>query len=238
MPSSPKIWSDGLADGKSETTTTKPAPRRRRRDKGTGADNGEARQRLLAAAKEEFARFGLMGARVDLIARRANANKQLIYYHFGDKEGLYAAVLEEAYRDIRIRERKLDLAAMDPASAMRKLIEFTFDYIVANPAFVSLLTDENVHQGVHIKHSRVLRELRSPFVELLAETLQRGEADGVFRKNVDPTQFYISLAGMCFFYFNNVHTLSVLFSKNLRAPASIRARRAHILDFVMASLRP
>ena len=210
-------------------------PRRRARPE---AYDESSRARLLAAAKEEFARLGLMGARVDLIARRANVNKQLIYYHFRDKDGLYAAVLEEVYRDIRLRERQLDLGALTPEAAMRRLVEFTFDYVAANPAFVALLTDENVHGGVHLQNSKVLANLRSPFVELIAKTLERGAAAGVFRAGVDPAQFYISLAGMSFFYFTNIHTLSALFARDLRAPASLVRRRAHILDFVMSSLRP
>lgn len=212
-------------------------PVRRRRGRTVG-DSESSRTRLLAAAKEEFSRFGLMGARVDLIARRADVNKQLIYYHFGDKDGLYAAVLEEIYRDIRLRERELDLGALKPEEAMRRLVEFTFDYVAANPAFVALLTDENVHGGVHLQNSQVLADLRSPFVGMIAETLARGAEKGVFRPGVDPAQFYISLAGMSFFYFTNIHTLSALFAKDLRAPAALKRRRAHVLDIIMASLRP
>lgn len=238
MPLSPPTWIDGLPDDDlppAAGAAPKAPPRRRTQSAG---DAASSRARLLAAAKEEFARFGLMGARVDLIARRADVNKQLIYYHFRDKDGLYAAVLEEIYRDIRLRERQLDLGALNPEAAMRRLVEFTFDYVAANPAFVALLTDENVHGGVHLQNSEVLADLRSPFVGLIAETLERGATKGVFRAGVDPAQFYISLAGMSFFYFTNIHTLSALFAKDLRAPASVGRRRAHILDFVLASLRP
>jgi TetR/AcrR family transcriptional regulator len=241
MPLSPLIWIDGLPDDDRSPITpaggkTAKTPRRRRSQPARDADSTSAR--LLAAAKVEFARYGLMGARVDLIARRADVNKQLIYYHFRDKDGLYAAVLEEIYIDIRMRERQLDLGALTPEAAMRRLIEFSFDYVAANPAFVALLTDENVHGGVHLQNSKVLNDLRSPFVGLIAETLERGVAEGVFRPGVDPAQFYISFAGMSFFYFTNVHTLSALFAKDLRAPLAVGRRRAHILDFVMASLRP
>lgn len=213
------------------------SPRRRRSPTARG-DNDETRARLLAAAREEFARAGLAGARVDLIARRAEVNKQLIYYHFGDKDGLYAAVLEEAYRDIRMRERELDLEAQDTVEAMRRLVCFSFDYVVETPEFVALLTDENMHRAAHIRHSAVLDELRPRFVGLIAQTLERGAREGVFRKGIDPEQFYISVAGMAFFYFTNIHTLSVLFDHDLRRPDAIARRRAHILDFVLAALRP
>ena len=52
------------------------------------------RERIMAAAKEEFAAFGIAGARVDRIARAAKANKSQIYEYFGNKEKLFEIVLE------------------------------------------------------------------------------------------------------------------------------------------------
>jgi AcrR family transcriptional regulator len=53
-----------------------------------------SRERLIDAAREEFAANGYAGARVDAIAKRAGLNKQLISHHFGGKRGLYRAVEE------------------------------------------------------------------------------------------------------------------------------------------------
>ncbi len=64
---------------------------------------------LLAVATEEFARDGFFGARVDKIAARSRTTKRMIYYYFQDKRGLYTAVLEKAYADIRAREQALEL---------------------------------------------------------------------------------------------------------------------------------
>jgi TetR/AcrR family transcriptional regulator len=224
-----------------DTPAPEPEPPRtalRRRSRGGRGENEETRRRLLSAAREEFARAGLMGARVDVIAQRAEVNKQLIYYHFGDKTGLYTAVLEEAYLDIRQRESELDLDAQDSEGAMRRLVGFTIDYLVQNPEFVALLTDENMHRAVHIQDSRILVDLRPRFVGLIAKTLARGAEEGVFRTGIDPEEFYISIAGMTFFYVSNIHTLSVLFGRDLQDPEAIARRRAHILDFVFAALRP
>jgi AcrR family transcriptional regulator len=69
--------------------TGEPQERRRR------AAPGFNEQRILDVATREFARKGLAGARVDEIARRAGVNKQLLYYYFKNKEGLYNAVLAE-----------------------------------------------------------------------------------------------------------------------------------------------
>jgi len=61
---------------------------------------------------------------VDAIARHARLNKQLVYHYFGSKNGLYQAVLEQAYADIRAREQSLVLADLPPERALRKLVLF------------------------------------------------------------------------------------------------------------------
>ena len=82
-------------------------------------DPAATRQKLLAAARREFAESGLAGARVDEIAARAGVNKQLVYHYFGDKDALYLAVLEWVYEEIRAQERKLNLEGLPPERAIR-----------------------------------------------------------------------------------------------------------------------
>jgi AcrR family transcriptional regulator len=72
-------------------------------------DAERSRAVILSAALEEFALFGLGGARIDRIAERSNLNKRLIYYYFTDKDQLFQAVLESAYEQIRESEKKLNL---------------------------------------------------------------------------------------------------------------------------------
>src|SRR6266545_4845093 len=97
-------------------------------------DPNRTREAILAAAQHEFATKGLSGGRVDEIARRARANKRMIYHYFGNKDGLYLAALERVYEDLRGTERTLDLAHLAPEAAIRRLIEFTFDYSRRHPA--------------------------------------------------------------------------------------------------------
>jgi AcrR family transcriptional regulator len=63
----------------------------------------DTRERLLRVAADEFAEKGLAGARVDEIARKASANKQLVYYYFGGKLGLYNEVLAHMIEESRHR---------------------------------------------------------------------------------------------------------------------------------------
>lgn len=191
---------------------------------------------ILAAAREEFAEFGLGGARMDRIAERAALNKRLIYYYFADKEALFQAVLEQAYRDIREEEQRLHLRDLAPAAAVRRLIEFTWDYYLAHPEFLTLLNSANLHKARHLAGSQEARALNSPLVEMLAGILERGRRDGSFRGGVDPVQLYISIAALSYFYLSNNHTLSAIFGRDLMAPKARSERLSHMGDVILGYL--
>ena len=196
------------------------------------------RGKLLAAARREFARSGLAGARVDEIAARAGVNKQLVYHYFGDKDALYLAVLEWVYEEIRTQERELNLEGLPPERAIRKLIESSFDHLARHPDFILLLNDENRHGASHVRASRKLEDMHSPLVSLVSKILRQGVRTGCFRKGVNPVHLYISIAGLSYFFFSNTPTLSAIFGTDLSSPAARRARRRHVVDLVMQALRP
>src|SRR5829696_9350190 len=104
---------------------------------GNRRDPDRTRNAILAAAQMEFAANGLSGARVDVIARRARANKRMIYHYFGSKAGLYLATLERVYEGLRGSERTLELADLEPDAAIKRLIEFNFDYCRDHPELIS-----------------------------------------------------------------------------------------------------
>ncbi len=201
--------------------------------------NPEAtRRKLLAAARREFAASGLAGGRVDEIAARAGVNKQLVYHYFGDKDALYLAVLEWVYEEIREQERKLNLEGLPPHLAIRKLIEASFDHLAAHPDFIVLLNDENRGGARHVGGSKRLEAMHSPLVSMVSQILKQGVRNGIFRKGIDPVQLYISIAGLSYFFFSNTPTLSAIFGKDFGSAAARRARRKHVVDLVMQSLRP
>src|SRR5256886_17609985 len=81
----------------------------------TGRHPERTRERILAAALKEFAAKGFHGARVDLIARRARINKRMLYHYFGNKEGLFKAVLR---RKISERQAWAEGLSGDPAESL------------------------------------------------------------------------------------------------------------------------
>lgn len=200
-------------------------------------DAERSRKTILVAAKQEFSQAGFDGARIDRIAERAELNKRLIYYYFADKEALFQAVLEEAYADIRQAEQALELASMQPAQAMAKLVEFTWDYYLKNPEFLSILNSANLHKGRHLEEEGRVQRLNSPLMQLLREVLHKGQQQGDFRADADPVQIYITIAGMSYFYLSNNYTLSAVFGADLATQAAYAERLAHMCDVVQGYLK-
>lgn len=194
------------------------------------------RLRILEAAKQEFAAHGLAGARVDRIAAKAGANKRMLYYHVGNKEDLYLTVLEGAYEKIRGEERSLDLEHLDPPEAIRRLIDFTWNYFLRNPEFLALLNTENLARAQHLKRSTKVKLMHSPFVEMIRMVVRRGVEAGDFPVEVDPVQLYISIAALSFFYLSNSATLSVFFGRDLLAREAKDERLDHMVALVLAAL--
>ncbi len=196
-------------------------------------DADRSQQAILAAARDEFAQYGLAGARVDRIAGRAGLNKRLLYYYFTSKDDLFLAVLEAAYADIRTAEKQLHLNDLAPADAVRRLTQFTWDYYLRHPEFITLLNSANLHQARHLEKSQRVRDMNSPLIQTLAEVLERGRRDGIFRGGIDPVQLYISIAGLSYFYLSNNFTLSAIFGRNLMARKAHSERLSHMCDVIL-----
>lgn len=199
-------------------------------------DADRSQSTILAAARDEFAEYGLGGARMDRIAERAGLNKRLIYYYFEDKERLFGAVLEQAYSDIRAEENALRLLDLPPADAVRRLVEFTWTYYLQHPEFMTLLNSANLHKGRHLAGSERAREVNSQLVDTLAAVLERGRREGIFRGGVDPVQLYVSIAGLAYFYLSNSHTLSAIFGRDLMTLKARGQRLSHMTDVILGYL--
>lgn len=201
-------------------------------------DPARTRAAILAAARAEFSEHGLEGARIDAIARRAATNKRMLYHYFGNKEGLYCAVLAEAYREIRQGERALQLDQYDPVEAMARLVRFTFRHFLECPWFIALLTNENLMRARYLRTLPEMHGLHSPLVDQIRKLIRRGAQSGIFRDDVDPVQLYISIAGISYFFFSNRYTLSAIFGRDLGSVGERAARRQHVIDLILGYLRP
>ena len=124
--------------------------------------------------KSNFPTKGLAGARVDVIAEQAAANKRMLYYYYGSKEELYLAVLERAYAAMRKAERELNLTDLNPLEAIKTLVEFKFDYCQQHQQIITLLAGENMHSAAYLKRSRRLRDMKLSLVDVIRTVLDAG----------------------------------------------------------------
>jgi len=194
------------------------------------------RAAILAAAKDEFCRFGLPGARIERISRKSRTNTRMIYHYFGNKEGLYLAVLESVYGEIRRQEGQLDLSGAGPVEGMRRLILFTFDFFAARRDFIALISNENILRARYLRRLPSIQAMTVPLVGAIRDLLERGHAAGEFRGGVDPVQLYVSIVAQSQLHISNRFTLSVLFDEDLSDADWLAARRAHVLDMILSYL--
>jgi AcrR family transcriptional regulator len=178
-------------------------------------DPDATRERILSAARQEFARQGLGGARVDTIALRARSNKRMMYHYFGNKEELFRITLEDAYLAFRQAEAALEIEKDDPVTAMTRLITFTWQYYLDHPEFITLVNTENLHMARHLKASKRTPEMSRAFVGRMETLLRRGADAGIFRSDLDAVQVLITIAAIGYHYLTNCFTGSIIYERDM-----------------------
>jgi TetR/AcrR family transcriptional regulator len=200
-------------------------------------DPVKSKQTILTVASAEFCQHGFSGARVERIAAKSKSNMRMIYHYFGDKEGLYLAVVEAAYMRIRQEESKLELSHSDPVDGMRRLIGFTFDFFASNKDVLAIISNENTLRAKYLRRIPNVRAMTVPLVKSIERMLETGSGKGVFRADIDAIQFYVSLVALSQIHIVNRYTLSVIFDRDTADPAWLAARKQHTEDVLMAYLR-
>lgn len=184
-------------------------------------DAEATRARILRAAVQEFARYGLAGARGERIAQRARSSERMLYYYFGTKEGLYREALESVYVSLRQAERSLDLDGLAPDAALAAFCRFVWRYYLDHPEFISLVSTENLYRARHLRRSPRLGELVSPIAQMLSRMLEAGCRKGVFRDDIDEVELYLAIASLGYFCLSNRHTLSALLGRDVADPDNL-----------------
>lgn len=192
---------------------------------------------ILQVAEAEFGEKGLAGARIDEIAAATRTSKRMIYYYFGSKEGLYLAVLEEAYRRVREVESQLHLEDLEPEEALRRLVAFTFDHHLHHESYIRIVMAENINRGQYLAQSRRIQDLNVPAIAAIRKLYERGVKAGVFRKGLDPVDIHSSISALSFFNVSNRHTFGLIFKLDMRSPAYVAQRRANVVEMVARFVR-
>ncbi len=208
-------------------TETAKAPRRSRAEAREQAMN-----QIIDIATQEFVEKGLAGARIDEIAGRATKRK--IYYYFEGKDELYRAVLERAYRRVRDSEGRVDISQGTAAEALRRLIEHDVRYHSQHPELVRLVMNENIHRAEHLKQIEGLPDANQRIVEILRSIIARGEAEGSFRKGIDPIELHMNMTALSFYNVSNQFTFAHNFGIDMSSPDAVRRRAKQVADIILA----
>src|SRR6266849_6897724 len=133
--------------------------------------------RIVAAAREEFAKRGFAGARVDQIARLAGVNKQLLFYYFHSKRGLFQAVLAQSAGELETALGELAYPSGGPLERLRFTLAAQFEFLARHPEIVALLG-----QGTRSGGGAAF----APATNRLVVRLAAGQGLGQVRDDLDP----------------------------------------------------
>ncbi len=185
------------------------------------------KEKILKAAEAEFSELGLAASRVDSIAAKAGLNKQMIYAHFGSKDGLYTAVLQEVYSRISRNEALVSEKEFTGIETVRLIIRDYFEFLLHNPSFVRLMQWENLNNAKYV--TNIKTTLFSGAKKVLTEGVQKG----ILREDLDIDQTVISLNMFCFSAFSNIHTISKLLNVDLSSEEELKKRASHIEEVLI-----
>lgn len=213
------------------TEAGEPKPVRKR-------DSERTRSALMKAALKEFSSHGFAGARIDRIANAAKCNMRMLYHYFGSKEGLYVAVLEAAYADLRSKEAALKIDVEQPLEGMMELMRFTYLYFQSNPMFEGLLRAENTMRGRFVSRSKPVPEGAFSLMKTIDALIVSGQAKGLFRPGLDPVNLYVDMTALSRFHLGNAWSMSAVLGVDLQGKAWRTQRLEHCLEVFRAYLAP
>ena len=196
----------------------------------------DTRASLLQAAVTVFAESGLSGGSVSRIAKKANSHDRMIYYYFGNKEGLFVAALEEIYRQYNAAESAVTLDLEQPITALQQAVTFFVRYFRDHPEFVTVLNSENLHRGKHISQSLLASQFSKPAIGLVQRALVAGQQAELFRRDVSPRDIYVMISAMGYFYQSNQYTLSAFLGEPLSAPDRYAQWESFVIDAVFRTV--
>jgi TetR/AcrR family transcriptional regulator len=199
-----------------------------RRGRRKAEDPATAR-RILAAAEQHFAARGLAGARTEEIAAAAHANKAMLYYYFGNKRRLHRAVLENLFRQLRVRVLTPPAKNAPAKEQFFRYVTGYFDFLATHPNYPRLVQREAMEESV--KFDWMVREHFRPLHRRIAGAIEKAIASGEFRQ-VDADQTAFITLGMVTSYFAAAPIMSRVMGRELLSPEAVEKRKRALLDFL------
>ena len=156
------------------------------------------RDRVFAAACDEFAARGFAGANVDRIAAAAGVNKAMIYYHFASKAALYREILNEMFRAVAARLEAEGAVQPTPEGKIAAFVEAIALAAEARPHFPPIWFREIAEGGTHLDAETLA--IVGGVVRRLAQIIDEGVAAGRFVR-IDPLLVHGGIIGPVLLYY-------------------------------------
>lgn len=210
--------------------------------RGRAHDAEGARETILNAAEQVFAEHGFDGARIDAIAESAGYNKSLIFHYYGEKLGLYAAVLKRVdQQGSELQTGVLapllaDESLTSDANKFRTFLEtvfrFLFDFLVERPYMLRMLAWEGAEGWQTMR--KIASQFSSDDIQLFKRLLSKAQEAGVIRPGMDPYLMFAIAYATCLSYLTFTPMLEIGFGEeNLSSPDALVRAREMIVDFVV-----
>lgn len=222
-------------------------PKRRERD------SQMAKETILLAARDIFARDGFGAARVDAVAAASGYNKSLIFQYFGDKLGLYQAVVQCAKEQVLDDLFELALAGLCyneqltetmVREALATLIRKYFDYLLAHPHLVRIMAweaAEGWHAYTMMHHAKLTLprplkdgEQHRSRLQLVSKYLRKAQAQSFIRAEVDPDLLLAYVLDLCTFHLISLPRYQLLLpGRDFSSPEALTHAREQIVILIL-----
>jgi TetR/AcrR family transcriptional regulator len=192
-------------------------------------DPERTRRRILDAALKEFSSRGFSGARVDAIACRAGANKRMLYHYFGDKKGLFRAVLR-----YKIKDRLTRIEAQIPGADSADRMPLWFRQNCLDADWVRLLAWESLQT----KNDFVLDEAeRRRLARKGAGLIRKKQQAGLLRSDVPAAYLQLAKASLAMFPMAIPQLARIITGRSPHDPA-FQKQYVKFLETISAAFRP
>ncbi|MED5371374.1 MAG: TetR/AcrR family transcriptional regulator [Myxococcota bacterium] len=197
--------------------------------------HNHGREEILRAALRLFAARGFKGTSTAAIAREVGVSQPLIHHHFGSKEALWQAVVEQSFS--RMGEGILEAASGHPPGIerLRALLLALVDQLAAQPQAGAILRTESIAGGSHFDF--LYENFIAGLVALFHRELQAAVDQGLLRP-VSPPVAYSIVIGACTQPFADARLMERYFGTQVDDPTFVQAFREEVVDTLLVGLAP
>jgi len=200
----------------------------------------ETKRRILAAAEDEFARKGFGGARLREVAQAAGVHHALLHHYFGDKEGLFRAVVEGAFSRLSSRAFELLASTDDIHQLLVHYVDTVVDFHAHSPNLFRLLYFASLDEGstAYAACVEISEKLLEPILETLARTAEAAQHAGIMRKDIDAKRLVCLSIGAAGYIYHDAGLFSTYLGEDVRSEAQVHKQKEAALLMLRSAMLP